>query len=409
MTALTDPVDRILNGYSETVQPPPFTAHWDITWRCDHSCIHCYLVDRKQDELTFEEGSRLLHELAELGVFSLLVSGGDPFLRPDALALLTLAKELNFDVSVNTHGNFIDDELADKLAEIGISSVGISLYSGNAEDHEAVTRIKGSFEKTVAAARRLTERGISVTLKSPVTRHNADTIETAKAIADDIGTRHARDPHLLPDEDGDFEMMSIRPDRDTRIWHAMKAMERGREGIAQRDYRPASSDLKPCKAGNSAMHIGPDGKVYSCVQLRLEAGDWRKQSLSEIWYESPVFAQLRGITRASYLVDCEGCTFHEFCGYCPALSYDSTGDPGRRSPHACDRTHVKMSAREYMERLVDDGRDIPELGSPELAALFSKSTFADRQWAARQAKYSTQKDRLAPDLVQIGEPRATVS
>ena len=403
---LTDPVDQLLNGHLDATRPP-FSAHWDITWRCDHSCIHCYLVDRKTEELTFEEGSKLLHEMADLGVFSLLISGGDPFLRPDCLDILRLAKKLNFDVSINSHGNFIDDDVADVLAEIGISVIGLSLYSGVAEDHEAVTRIKGSFQKTVDAARRLTERGVDVVLKSPVTRHNARTVDIAAKIASDMGLRHRRDPHLLPDEKGDFGLMNIRPDRETRIIHSLKYLDSQRDVMLGGGFTPARSESSPCKAGHSNFFIGPDGKIFSCVQLRNEAGDWRKQSLSDIWYNSPVFNELRGISRASYLVDCEGCSFHNFCSYCPATSYNETGSPGRRSKHTCEATHITMSAKEYMERLIESGQPVPEIGSPEAAKMFETSTFADRQWAARQAKFATQRDRLVPNLVQIGEPRAS--
>ena len=66
-----------------------------------------------------------------------------------------------------------------------------------------------------------------------------------------------------------------------------------------------------------------------------------------------------------------------------------------------------MSAKEYMERLIESGQPVPEIGSPAATKMFETSTFADRQWAARQAKFATQRDRLVPNLVQIGEPRAS--
>ena len=146
----------------------PLSMQWDLTWRCDHKCVHCYLTDRRQDELSYKEGLKVLDEMAEAGVMMLLISGGDPFLRPDGLALILAARERGFDVKINTHGNFIDEALANALAEARVSKVSISVYSEHAHEHEAVTLIKGSHAKSLNAARLLTARGVRVNLKTPV-------------------------------------------------------------------------------------------------------------------------------------------------------------------------------------------------------------------------------------------------
>ena len=103
----------------------PLNMQWDLTWRCDHKCVHCYLTDRRQDELTLAESVGILEQLANAGTLSILFSGGDLFLRPDAVDILREARRLNFDVRLNTHGNFIDDELADALAEMGVAKVSL--------------------------------------------------------------------------------------------------------------------------------------------------------------------------------------------------------------------------------------------------------------------------------------------
>ena len=59
----------------------PLNVHWDLTWRCDHKCVHCYLTDRKRDDLSLEEAITVLDQLVDAGTLSLLISGGDPFLR----------------------------------------------------------------------------------------------------------------------------------------------------------------------------------------------------------------------------------------------------------------------------------------------------------------------------------------
>ena len=99
----------------------PLSMHWDLTWRCDHKCVHCYLTERRQDELSVAEADELLDQLAEAGVMMLLISGGDPFLRPDGLEIIQRARHKGFDLRINTHGNFIDDALADQLADLQVT------------------------------------------------------------------------------------------------------------------------------------------------------------------------------------------------------------------------------------------------------------------------------------------------
>ena len=74
----------------------PVSIHWDLTWRCDHKCVHCYLTDREQPELSYDECVRILDELVEAGTLTLLFSGGDPFLRPDAIDILRAARARDF-------------------------------------------------------------------------------------------------------------------------------------------------------------------------------------------------------------------------------------------------------------------------------------------------------------------------
>jgi hypothetical protein len=119
----------------------------------------------------------------------------------------------------------------------------------------------------------------------------------------------------------------------------------------------------------------------------------------------------RAIRRASYLKDCDGCTFHGKCGYCPGISHAETGDAGSRSPYVCERTHLTMAALEYVNVCREEGLPVPIAGTPEADALFEQygPSFAERQLAARRAGFTRQADALrerSTGLVQIEDPRA---
>lgn len=389
----------------------PLSMQWDLTWRCDHKCVHCYLTERRQEELSYEEGVKALDQMAEAGVMMLLISGGDPFLRPDALDLLKAARARAFDIKINTHGNFIDDALADELARLSPSRVSVSIYSEHPHEHDAVTLIKGSHAKSVAALERLSARGVKVNIKTPVMSHNATGWAGVERLAERLGATWELDGNIIPDDQSDFGLCKIGVDPTERVLATLKAMAPHRaQAVPFYELPPTPSSNRTCSAGTVSGYLSPDGRVSPCINWREWMGSVREQSFQELWYNSAVAQRQRELRRASYLRDCEGCSFHQHCNYCPGLSHAETGDPGRRSAYVCERTHITMSALEHLTRLNKEGAPIPEPRSAQALSLFEGDpTFAERQWAARSAGLSHPSERARPrvdgQLIQIEEPR----
>ncbi len=384
----------------------PLNVHWDLTWRCDHKCVHCYLTDRRKDDLSLEEAIGVLDQLVDAGTLSLLISGGDPFLRPDGIDIIKAARARDFDVRINTHGNFIDDELADTLAEIGVAKVSISVYSDNPDHHDAVTLIPGSHAKSVAAARRLVERGVTVNFKTPVMVQNRDSYPSVRQLAAEVGASWELDAHIVPDDESDFGLCSIGVHDSERVLAMMHQVSDRMGALPHWTKMPgAESTARTCAAGTANAYISPDGVLYPCLNWRDPIGDLRETDFKTLWNSSPVVEKQREITRASYLDDCSGCHFHEQCHYCPGISHAEHGEAGRRSAYVCERTHLTMSAFERISMVKEEGQTIPAPGTPEAAQLLTRSTFAERQWASRSLGAARAHHGLTPNLIQIEEPR----
>jgi radical SAM protein with 4Fe4S-binding SPASM domain len=395
-------------------QAIPLSMQWDLTWRCDHKCVHCYLTDRHQDELSLTEGIQLLDQLAEAGTMMLLLSGGDLFLRRDALDLIKAARERAFDVKINTHGNHIDEALAIELGQLKLSQVSLSVYSTLASEHEAITLIPGSHQKTLNAAQLLIAQGLKVNFKTPLMEHNRYGWQGVGALAQRLGAKWELDAHISPDDQNDFGLCKIGIDPTEKMIALMNLMKPHREHAqALADMPKTPSTERTCSAGTVSGYISPDGRVFPCINWREEIGSIREHRFKELWFQHPTVLKQREIRRASYLQDCEGCAFHSHCNYCPGLSHAQTGDAARRSPFVCERTHTTMGAIEYIVRLNESQSDIPMPNSPEAEALFmSAPTYAQKQWFARQHQFTKAKDQLlpfsansAPMLIQIQEPK----
>lgn len=152
---------------------------WNVTQRCNLKCVHCY--SRSEDrsytnELSTEEGIQLLDDLAQFGSPVVLFSGGEPLIRPDILTLIRHATDSCMRAVLSTNGTLIDNRLAAKLKDIGLSYVGISL-DGLAVVHDAFRGVNGTFDKVIRAIQNCKEVGLKVGLRFTINKRNFQEID----------------------------------------------------------------------------------------------------------------------------------------------------------------------------------------------------------------------------------------
>lgn len=143
---------------------------WAVTKACNLKCVHCYAsadANPAPGELSHDEGRALLDDLKGFGVPAVLFSGGEPLHRADTIDLIAYAQSLGLSCTLSTNGLLIDDAVADRLAEIGLKYVGISL-DGTEARHDKLRGQKGAFAGTLAAIDRCRARGIKVGLRFTV-------------------------------------------------------------------------------------------------------------------------------------------------------------------------------------------------------------------------------------------------
>ena len=303
----------------------PLAVHFDLTYRCNERCVHCYLDHDDHGEMTFAEIAGVLDQLAAAGVFFLTISGGEIFLRRDLFDILEHARRLLFSVKIKTNAILVRDEHARRLAGLGIGGVQISIYSHRPEVHDAITLVPGSLARSIAAARRLLAAGVKVTLANVIMQHNAGDYLAVKALAAEMGAGYTVDPTITPMMDGDRSTLSLniahaqlhQVFRDTDVVDDVDQFCAPPEGPI--DEQDAFNQI-PCSAGHTSCYISPYGDVYPCVQFPLPSGNVRQTPFLEIWRHSPQLADVRSISVGD-LQGCSRCSNQPGCSRCPGLAY----------------------------------------------------------------------------------------
>lgn len=355
-----------------------YSVHWEITWRCNERCIHCYnpgashfddeKPQRDTDELTFEQIERILHDLKEAGVAKITFSGGDPFVRRDFFDILKLSRKLGFIVDVYTNALLLKPEAMKKLIELFPSCVGISVYSSNPKMHDEITKVPGSFHKSVAALRELNQHGVRTAMKSIQMKQTVHGWQNTQDLARELGAGAEIDFGLTAGADGSSapldhaitdlgQLVVIALTENSPLY--VGSREQGFHSIVRR------KDDTVCGAGISSVGIDPEGTVSPCLSLPLPSGNLKKQTFAEIWksrhrevfneqhsaeinaefFTDPVsaLAKWRSIT----LKDYAECGTHDrciWCQRCPGMSMSETGNPLLPSSMNCRNAAARMIA-----------------------------------------------------------------
>lgn len=328
----------------------PLSVHFDLTYRCNERCVHCYLDHEDYGEMSAGEVSRVLEELAAAGTLFLTLSGGEIFLRKDFFELLQVARSLHFDVQLKSNGLLITAERAAELKKLGTTRVQVSIYSADPAIHDAITKVPGSLERSLAAVRLLKQHGLTAKIACPLMVQNIGGYEAVLRLAEELDVICVMDLTISPRMDGNLGLLALRsssrqllPILQDRKLNPLPPAVDDAPGSGEAD----AYDNIPCSAGHNSCYISPYGDVYPCVQMPLPSGNVRLQSFAEIWYGSRELGRVRAV-RESAVQICSGCSIRRFCQRCPGIAYMEDGDLLGPSERACElaETNARLAGVE---------------------------------------------------------------
>ena len=347
----------------------PYVVSWNLTYRCNLACEHCYLdagaaplvnteafADRS--ELGTAECFKVIDEIAAFAPECLtILTGGEPLLRRDILEIVQRAAERELWVVVGTNGVRITENVAGRLAEAGARGLSLSLDALDPDRHDRFRMVRGAWQNTVEGAEILNRTGLPFIVQTTAGSHNAGELD---AIADFAHDRLAAKVwnlyFLVPTGRGQFvsDMSAAQYDDVLASLYRIQKKYKGRMVVnakcaphyiktvlehagAETDAIPTDAEspgLSPiriysggaggCPAGTHYMGIRPNGDVTPCPYLPVFAGNLRGSPLADLWTSSKVFTDIR--RRTSLGGRCGDCEMNAHCGGCRARAYGLTGD-----------------------------------------------------------------------------------
>lgn len=345
--------DSTRDFFLEEVQGRPLISslQFELSSRCNERCIHCYIPNEKKNkgfDMPLNKVKSILDEFSEMGGIHVTLSGGEALLHKNLMDIVRYCREKDFKISILSNLISLNDDHISQLKEANISLIQTSLYSMNPEIHDTITTVKGSWKKTKEAIEKLVDADIPVQISCPIMKANKHGYRDVLEYAHSLKIKAQTDYILLARADLDTENLANRLSLDETadvisdiIKNDIKYYEETLTNITRSeiyDIDPERFKKQPvCGVGYDNCCITANGDVYPCAGWQdYVLGNVYKQSLADIWENSPRVKELRKITQASF-PQCLECEASDYCARCLVRNYnESGGDMFAVNHHFCD-------------------------------------------------------------------------
>jgi len=356
----------------EGKQPELRLVAWEVTRSCNFSCIHCRASAEHgpyENELTTDECFKVLDDIASFSNPIIIFTGGEPLLRPDIFDVVRYGSDLGLRCVMATNGSLIDERTVQKLLDVGIQRISLSLDGATRETHDTFRQVDGSFDSVIGAAKIAESVGLPFQINSTITKLNLTELPAMLDRAVELGAVAYHMFLLVPTGRGkQLEDQEIPPadyertlnwfydQRETVSiqlkatcaphYHRIIRQRAEREG-KEVDFRTYGLDAvtRGCLGGIAFCFISHTGRLSPCGYLELDCGNVRVEGFKEAWLTSPIFRDLRDYSKLEG--KCGVCDYRDVCGGCRARAYARTGNYLAEEPYCVyhPSSHIPTESR----------------------------------------------------------------
>jgi len=325
----------------------PFLVALNLTRRCNLACAHCYLDAGTREcgdpgELDTQAVKHVLSGISEVNPACMVVlTGGEPLLRPDIYDLSAHAASLGLMVVVGTNGTLLTEKNVRRLLQAGVSGAGISVDSLTPGFHDTFRGLEGAWQHTMEGIEHCRELGLSFQIHMSVHQGNVDEVAPMMAWAHKHGAIVMNFFFLVCTGRGE-QVTDITPEQYERVLAQLLDAQDEYPGMMVRarcapHFKRLAYQKDPdspltraqgyegggCLAGANYCRITPHGEVTACPYIEESVGSLRERTFGDIWSSSETFRQLRSPKLSG---KCGECEFRILCGGCRARPLAMHGD-----------------------------------------------------------------------------------
>lgn len=328
---------------------------WELTRNCNLNCIHCRAAATfgpHTGELDTGECKKILDDISGFASPTIILTGGEPLMRDDIFDIIGYGNGKGLRLVIATNGTLLDQAKGKRLKEKGIKRISMSLDGKDRVSHDSFRGVDGSFNAVMKASGILADIELPFQINTTVTRLNVNDLEHIYNVVKSSGACAWHIFLLVPvGRGGGLKGEELDAEMYENILEWLYGVEKKNEieikvTCAPHYYRimkekgdsPASAG---CLAGKSFMFISNRGIAQPCGYLEIPSGDVKQDGAKEVWGNSPVFRQLRDLSR--YKGKCGTCRYLKICSGCRARAYASYGDMLEAEPFCTYKESVKTS------------------------------------------------------------------
>lgn len=302
----------------------------EVTYRCPLTCIHCSsdAYPASPVEMSQHVCLEVIRQAKQLGLQELALSGGEPMLWRGLDEAVALASDLGIDTTLYTSGNIENVQYRlDMLAGLGLKRVVFSVFGGTESAHEQVTRRRGSFQRTLEAARAARRVQLESGVHFVALRRNYRELEAVAALAEDVGAQTVSVLRFVPQGRGSLLQGDVL-DRLQSL-ELKRTIERLKSRHCHiRTGSPMNvwwlNEDPECLSGTDRLIVGADLRIHPCDAFKQlaaedmvgsgEYSDLSRYTLEQCWRRSPYLLAVRDSIAQDREEPCASCNALARCG-----------------------------------------------------------------------------------------------
>lgn len=340
----------------------PLSGSFELTSRCNLDCRMCYIHKRENDakvirnEKTARQWIDLAKECQQAGMLMLLLTGGEPFVRPDFREIYEGCRKLGLMVSINSNGTLIDEDTVAFLVSNPPDRINISLYGASKETYQALCGDAAAYDRVVRAVLGLKKAEVPVKLSFSVTPYNAQDVEAVFAFAKRYDLPIQATSYMFPPvracELGCYRADRLSAEEAARLRLELARLNTTEEELQDRltrqlagkaiagdeDECQESGDQKiRCRAGSSTFWVTWDWQMRPCGMMTVPSEEITGQGFVQAW--TKIHASRDKI---SVPTQCGQCDMKHVCSQCAAKCFAETGEYTGVPEYLCEMTRTYL-------------------------------------------------------------------